>query len=286
MKDFFRQALWLSVLVIPIPAGAFAVHTPDSLAVSFLSFTLLSVLVPFFYFQTQKTGYGAEEGTRRSAVHLANAPALLSLFWVCVWFSLRAEEALWKEIAGTALGMAAFVAGVAVVFLACFAVILRADYALLHFYDKLSAKGETTKRILALSFFIGWIPGWLLGSLLFFSVTGLDRGLIFFFYMTTGMTWILYLKILLAMMGITFYLYFSETGSRGRRMLRVIFTALFWLMLLYLPLVTSLRLPSLGAWRAYADPSYLSICPFLSDLWLAAAAYLLGKRVVGWIYGK
>lgn len=279
MREFLLQVLWLAVLVVPIPAGAFAVHTPDAMLVAFLSYTALATLVPFFYFQVQKSGYGIGEGKRRSAVHLVNALGLLGCFWMAVWFGIAGEERLWQL-----LGAAAGTALAAAVLVLLLALLLWSDIALLRLYDRISGRREWTARWLGLSFFIGWIPGWLLAALFFFSFTGLDGGMVFFFYMTTGMTWILYMKLFLAMMGICFYLYFGETGSRWRRALQVVFTAIFWLMLVYIPLLASLYLPSAGAWRAYADPSYLSICPFLSDLWLTGAAYAAGRKLTAWIY--
>lgn len=50
--------------------------------------------------------------------------------------------------------------------------------------------------------------------------------------------------------------------------MQTIFTAVFWLMLAFIPFIISTHLPSTGSWRAYGDPSYLSIFPYLSDLWL------------------
>ena len=64
------------------------------------------------------------------------------------------------------------------------------------------------------------------------------------------------------------YLYFALSGIKGRRATQVVFTALFYLMLIYIPIIISLRLPMAGEWRAYADPCLLFLCfRSYSDLW-------------------
>lgn len=281
MKDFLRQVLWLSVCIVPVPAGAFAVHTPDAMLVGMLSFSVLATVVPFLYFSFQRRGFGVELGKQRCAVHLVLALAFLLLYWTGVWFMLGQEEMLWT-MAGPIVGTGAAVISM-VLFLM---VLLCAVYEGTALYQAMKAKHPVAAPWLALVFLTGVIPGTLLCVMLFLSFTGLDHGMMFVFYVSTGLTWILFLKIALAMMGIPLYLYFVETGSRWKRSLQVIFTAFFWLICLYIPLIISLRLPIFGAWRIYADPSYLAICPFLSDFWLMAAAYFGGKKVTEWIFAR
>ena len=106
IQNFWRQVLWLSVIIVPIPAGAFAVHTPDSLLACFLSYTILALLVPFFYFSFQRAGYGMVWGGRRRGPHLVLTSAVLTVFWMILWFFIGKEEALWKStgmILGTVL---------------------------------------------------------------------------------------------------------------------------------------------------------------------------------------
>lgn len=55
------------------------------------------------------------------------------------------------------------------------------------------------------------------------------------------------------------------------------FSGIFWLMLLYIPMVISLHLPQ-ASWQVYMDPSYLPMIPFVSDLWLTGIAIWGGKR--------
>lgn len=277
LHDFLRQALWMAVFAIPIPAGAFAVHSAASLLAGFASFAVLAALVPVFYFAIQKAGFGAAYGARRGAVHLPVSVSVSALFLLFSWFLLTEEEALWKS-----LGMVPVTALAVAVMAAVVILMLALDYAFLRFYDGIC--GEKKRAWLALSFFLGLIPGVVLLSLLVLSLTGIDRGAVFFLFITTGLTWVLFLKIILAMTGISLYLYFAAKGTRTRRMLQVFFTAVLWLILLYIPIVISLRIPAAGAWRTYFDPAYLSIVPFLSDLWLTGLSYLGGRKITDWIY--
>ena len=65
---------------------------------------------------------------------------------------------------------------------------------------------------------------------------------------------------------------------------QVVFTALFYLMLIYIPIIISLRLPMAGEWRAYADPAYISLFPVLSDLWSVGLSMIIGGYVAKWIF--
>ncbi len=278
IQNFWRHVLWLSVIIVPIPAGAFAVHTPDSLLACFLSYTILALLVPFFYFSFQRAGYGAAWGSRRRGPHLVVTLAVLTIFWMVLWFFIGKEEALWKSI-GMIPGTALFAA----LLVLLNGVILRLDTAALSLYEKIRAAHGEMARWLALCFFTGLVPGTAVMMLLFFSLTHLDGGMVFVLFLSEGLTWILWMKILLAMMGIVFYLYFTLPGTRLTRMVQVVFTAFFWLICLYIPLIISLRMASMSAWRVYADPAYLAIAPFLSDLWMVGIAYWGGKKVTAWI---
>lgn len=281
MKDFLRQVLWLAVCIVPVPAGAFAVHTPEAMLVGALSFSALAVLVPFLYFSFQRSGFGIALGKTRCAVHLVLSLALLILYWTAMWLMLGKEEMLWTA-AGPIVGT-----GAAVISMVLFLVVLLGavrEAAVL--YQSVKARHPVWAPWLALVFLTGVIPGMLLCVMLFLALTGLDHGMMFVFYVSTGLSWILFLKIALAMMGIPLYLYFVETGSRWKRSLQVIFTAFFWLICLYIPLIISLRIPTFGPWRMYADPSYFSIFPLVSDGWIMAIAYFGGKKVTEWIFAR
>lgn len=281
MKEFMRQALWLAVPIVPIPAGAFAVHTPEAILMGALCFSVLVLLIPFFYFLIQKNGFGREFGAARAGIHLVMGLAFLLLLWGFLWFSVGAEERFWTA-AGPVVGTVA----AAAVLLVFHGLLLAADYGAAVLYHRLCEKSRAIAAWLALVFLTGLVPGVAIGGMLFLALTGLDQGMMFVFYVSTGLSWILFLKIGLAMMVIPLYLFATESGSQWKRSLQVIFTAFFWFICLYIPLVISLRLPVYGAWRTYADPSYLSIVPFLSDLWLMGIAYVGGKKVTEWIFAR
>lgn len=102
--------------------------------------------------------------------------------------------------------------------------------------------------------------------------------------MSTILEKIFFLKIFLAMASFAVYLYFALSGTKGRRATQVVFTALFYLMLIYIPIIISLRLPMAGEWRAYADPAYISLFPVLSDLWSVGLSMIIGGYVAKWIF--
>lgn len=63
-----------------------------------------------------------------------------------------------------------------------------------------------------------------------------------------------------------------------------VFSAIFWLFLLFIPVVVSSRITGSGLWRAYLDPSYLSVFPYLSDFWLTGLALMGARRLTAWIF--
>ncbi len=277
--DFLRQALWLSVCIVPIPAGAFAVQTADMLIVSLLSFTALGTLVPFFYYAVQQRGYGAAWGKKRCAAHLECALSVFALLWLFVWSAAANGASLATglgHIASGALGAA----GMLLAMLLIFAM----DEGALALYERLRVFGEERRWWLALSFLTGWVPGVVLAAVFALAAANIASPFLFLLFMAGGMTWVLFLKLLLGMMSFAFYLYFSLEGPRLFRMLRVVFSAAIWLLLLYAPLVLSVQIPGFGAWRTFLDPAYLSIFPFLSDLWTVGVAYLAGRKITDWIY--
>ena len=86
------------------------------------------------------------------------------------------------------------------------------------------------------------------------------------------------------MITIAVYVFLALTGTKGYRAIRVIFTALFWLTFMFIPMVVSIRIPWEGGWRTYFDPSYLAMFPFLSDLWVNALSLWGSKKVTNWIF--
>lgn len=275
---FLRQALWLSACIVPIPAGAFAMQTANMLLVSLLLFTALGTLVPFLYFGAQRTGYGAACGKLRCAAHLECA---LSVFAV-MWFSVWAEAANGSSLE-TGLGIAGSAAAGAAAMVVVMVLIFAMDALAMRVYGRLKEMREGVRQWLTLAFLTGWIPGVLLLTAGIFAAAGIGSTFLFVLFLAGGMTWLLYLKVLLGMMSFAFYLYFSLEGPRFLRTIQVIFSAALWLLLLYAPLVASVQIPGYGAWRTWADPAYLSIIPFLSDLWAVGLACLGGRKITRWI---
>ncbi len=277
--DFLKQALWLSVCIVPVPAGAFAVQTADALIWGLLIFTALSTLVPFFYFSMKKSGYNAEWGKRRCAVHLECALSVCGVLWLSLW-ALAAGGVSFS----TGLGpvWSAFI-GMVGLLLVTFLIFLM-DYGVLALYRRLSCRGEAVTQWLTLSFLIGWIPGTLLTAYFLFALANVGSTVLFVIFMSGGMTWILFLKIVLGIMSIVFYLYFSLEEPRMRRIIQIIFTAFLWFFLLYVPLVISVQLPGFESWRTWADPAYLSVIPFVSELWSVGLACFAGRKITEWIY--
>ena len=139
---------------------------------------------------------------------------------------------------------------------------------------------------LASAFFTGLIPGTLLISMVVLFAIGETRldpftGMLFLMEVMTISFW---MKIALAMMTFGIYLFTQFDGSKGRRAVQTIFTAVFWLMLAFIPFIISTHLPSTGSWRAYGDPSYLSIFPYLSDLWLTGFSIWGADKLTNWIF--
>ncbi len=277
--DFFRQALWLSAVIVPIPAAAFSVHTPNAVMVSLLSFLILGMAVPFFYFLIRGRGYGAEYGQRRAAVHLICTFSVTAFFWEALWLLFPLEEKL--HAAG---GAAASLAAAAAVMTAAVVIILRLDYFFMRRYEALKAGGAEKRYWLALAFFTGAVPGSFLLAMLTYSVSGFNGTLFFVFFVTNGLTWALWMKTVIGLMSICFYLYFALPDEKMKRLVRTGFTGIFWFFLLYAPVVISARLTAVGPWRAWADPAYLAIFPYASDLWLTALALLAGRKVTDWIW--
>ena len=153
-------------------------------------------------------------------------------------------------------------------------------------YHSLKEKGGLKYRWLASAFFTGLIPGTLLISMVVLFAIGETRldtftGMLLLMEVMTISFW---MKIALAMMTFGIYLFTQLDGSKGRRAVQTIFTAVFWLMLAFIPFIISTHLPSTGSWRAYGDPSYLSIFPYLSDLWLTGFSIWGADKLTNWIF--
>ena len=159
------------------------------------------------------------------------------------------------------------------------------DYLLPSLYEKLSEKGACRKVWLGAAYFSGLIPGFAILSFLgLYYANGmrLDPFTASFFLLEV-FSFVFYGKIILGMMTFGIYLFLALSGTKGRRITVCAFSGIFWLMLLYIPMVISLHLPQ-ASWQVYMDPSYLPMIPFVSDLWLTGIAIWGGKKVTEWIF--
>lgn len=272
-KADLRRFLWTAVLVVPIPVGAYAVHTVDSILISAAAYFLLALFVPCFALAKR----GGED-TVRAAAHPVTATCLIFPFYLAV-FTILVRERITDAPNMFLHGAWALVSMTVVL-----AVIMLADELCLRLHRKMSETMPAKKEWLTFSFYTGLIPAVMLISLAILAFSGLDRGYASFFFLASGMVLVLYLKIALAMAAVAFYLYLGSRGNKWVRLTRAALTGFFWLVLVWIPMLISYSMETYGAWRLYLDPSYLVIFPILSDLWLSAAALWLGKKVTNWIF--
>ena len=57
-RDIFRQALFMSFFIIPIPIGSYTIHSGSSAVVALVSFCCLSLAVPTAYLGTEEARFG------------------------------------------------------------------------------------------------------------------------------------------------------------------------------------------------------------------------------------
>lgn len=279
-KDVLKQLLWLLALTIPWGLGGFVVHTAFSLSVGMAAYWGTGLLVPLFFYGMQKKGWGSELGGSRAAVHLPVWISLVILEMVVFWNYLPSIDTIWKS-SPVPVGIGAFLVLSAFVVLAFF---LDRGIALL--YKRLKEKNLLAAHWLGCDFFSGLIPGTAMISFLGLYYVGgmrLDPFTASFFLMEIfGI--VFYGKIALAMMTFGIFLFLALSGPKSHRAVTSVFSAIFWLFLLFIPVVVSTRITGSGLWRAYLDPSYLSVFPYLSDLWLTGFALMGAKRLTRWIF--
>lgn len=279
-KDCIKQMLWLLALTIPWGLGGFVVHTAFSLSLGTIVYWAAGLLVPLIFYLVQKKGWGSELGGYRGAVH---GPVWISLVIVemaVFWNYLPSIDRIWKTSPVPA-AVASFLVLSFFVILAFFL-----DRWLSLIYVRLKEKNTLAARWLGSAFFSGLIPGTAMISFLGLYYAGgmrLDPFTASFFLMEI-FGFVFYGKILLAMMTFGVFLFLSLEGPRGERAVTSVFSAIFWLFLLFIPVVVSSRITGSGLWRAYLDPSYLSVFPYLSDLWLTGLALMGARRLTAWIF--
>lgn len=279
-KDCIKQMLWLLALTIPWGLGGFVVHTAFSLSLGTIVYWAAGLLVPLIFYLVQKKGWGSELGGLRGAVHGPVWISLVIVEMVVFWNYLPSIDRIWKTSPVPAAA-AAFLVLSFFVILAFFL-----DRGLSLIYVRLKEKNTLAAWWLGSAFFSGLIPGTAMISFLGLYYAGgmrLDPFTASFFLMEI-FGFVFYGKILLAMMTFGIFLFLSLEGPRGERAVTSVFSAIFWLFLLFIPVVVSSRITGSGLWRAYLDPSYLSVFPYLSDLWLTGLALMGARRLTAWIF--
>lgn len=279
-KDCIKQLLWLLALTIPWGLGGFVVHTAFSLSLGTIVYWAAGLLVPLIVYLVQKKGWGSELGGLRGAVHGPVWISLVIVEMVVFWNYLPSIDRIWKTSSVPAAA-ASFLVLSFFVILAFFL-----DRWLSLIYVRLKEKNTLAARWLGSAFFSGLIPGTAMISFLGLYYAGgmrLDPFTASFFLMEI-FGFVFYGKILLAMMTFGVFLFLSLEGPRGERAVTSVFSAIFWLFLLFIPVVVSSRITGSGLWRAYLDPSYLSVFPYLSDLWLTGLALMGARRLTAWIF--
>lgn len=272
--------LWLLALTIPWGLGGFVVHTAFSLSLGTIVYWAAGLLVPLIFYLVQKKGWGSELGGYRSAVHGPVWISLVIVELVVFWNYLPSIDRIWK-ISPVPAAAASFLVLSFFVILAFFL-----DRWISLIYVRLKEKNTLAARWLGSAFFSGLIPGTAMISFLGLYYAGgmrLDPFTASFFLMEI-FGFVFYGKILLAMMTFGVFLFLSLEGPRGERAVTSVFSAIFWLFLLFIPVVVSSRITGSGLWRAYLDPSYLSVFPYLSDLWLTGLALMGARRLTAWIF--
>lgn len=279
-KDCIKQLLWLLALTIPWGLGGFVVHTAFSLSLGTIVYWAAGLLVPLIFYLVQKKGWGSELGGLRGAVHGPVWISLVIVEMVVFWNYLPSIDRIWK----TSPVPAAAAAFLVLSFFVILAFFLDRWISLI--YVRLKEKNTLAARWLGSAFFSGLIPGTAMISFLGLYYAGgmrLDPFTASFFLMEI-FGFVFYGKILLAMMTFGVFLFLSLEGPRGERAVTSVFSAIFWLFLLFIPVVVSSRITGSGLWRAYLDPSYLSVFPYLSDLWLTGLALMGARRLTAWIF--
>lgn len=279
-KDCIKQLLWLLALTIPWGLGGFVVHTAFSLSLGIIVYWAAGLLVPLIFYLVQKKGWGSELGGLRGAVHGPVWISLVIVEMVVFWNYLPSIDRIWK----TSPVPAAAAAFLVLSFFVILAFFLDRWISLI--YVRLKEKNTLAARWLGSAFFSGLIPGTAMISFLGLYYAGgmrLDPFTASFFLMEI-FGFVFYGKILLAMMTFGVFLFLSLEGPRGERAVTSVFSAIFWLFLLFIPVVVSSRITGSGLWRAYLDPSYLSVFPYLSDLWLTGLALMGARRLTAWIF--
>lgn len=76
--DILRQCVFMSFFIIPIPIGSYTIHNGSSAAVAMISYTILSLVIPWAYLDCKEATFGVKQRRIRRIV------------FVLVWVALQA----------------------------------------------------------------------------------------------------------------------------------------------------------------------------------------------------
>lgn len=279
-KEWIKPFLWYGALTLPWALGGYTVHSAASISTGLLLYWVMGLLAPLFYYFLQKKGFGAELGTGRAAVHIPLWMSMVVVQMVLFWAKMPEMDWLWGKYP---------IGAVAVLFVALWVslgIVSFFDWKMVEWYEKLKKKGKFLSLWLSSSFLIGWIPGVTILSFLWLYYSDNMRldGFISIMFLFQVLAYVFFGKIVIAMAVFGIFVYFALEGEKKKRIVNVIFAGVFWLMLLYIPVVISIRLTEMAPWRFYLDPAYFSAFPFLSDLWLTGLSLLGARKLTDWIF--
>jgi hypothetical protein len=278
-KEWLIQILWLSVPVIPWMTAGWLVHSYSAIAAGVGLYWLAGLLAPLIYFLVQRKGPGAEYGGTRALVHFFLWPAF-AVLEAGIWMNvLLPMDHLWKvSPAGTAAGIFFLTWALLLLAVAC-------DYGAVILYDRLRAR-KLLVQWLGCAFLIGIVPGALVAAI--YAGAHLNGLMLdpFSLMMLVGeiVSVAFYLKIVLAMIVFGTFLFLTAGGTKAKRAVQVIFTAVFWLFLYFAPSILASRAAMAQGGNAGAYASLLTMLPLLSDLWMAGLSVWGGCQVTKWIF--
>lgn len=90
-RDILRQCVFLCFFIIPIPIGAYTIHNGSSAVVALVSYTVLSLFIPWAYLGSRDASFGTEKKKiSRTAfvimwIALSGLFALFSAFMGDIW---------------------------------------------------------------------------------------------------------------------------------------------------------------------------------------------------------
>ena len=98
-RDILRQCVFMCFFIIPIPIGAYTIHSGSSAVVAMVSYVFLSLVIPVAYVGCHDATFGPKGGRIRRWV--------MALMWFIVFAAIGPLRPSWVSIGSCAfLGMA------------------------------------------------------------------------------------------------------------------------------------------------------------------------------------